>query len=195
MLRTSLAFLSVALLLSSPAQAQMRGGGGGAMSMSGMGAGCASGSNGAGALSSQARTAAGTTNTTGFGTNAAAAYYGMGVTPNALMAGAGNSTMTNTAAAYYGMGGYGVTAWPNPYAQVMGAYGNSLEGFGAPYGMNDGFSSFAWYEPNFLSDPFTAAVVAAERGSTDTMPRTRTRSTKAKSKLKRRSTAAKRTSF
>ena len=92
MLRISLAFLSVALLLASTARAQMRGGGGGAgaMAMSGMGAGgCASGSSTAGTATSQSRTAAGSSIATGFGANPAAAYYGMGSTPIASTAGAG----------------------------------------------------------------------------------------------------------
>ena len=84
MLRISLAFLSVALLLASSARAQMRGGGGGtgAMAMSGMGAQLRLGleyrrrrvSLAYGGRRSIAA---------GFGTNPAAVYYGMGSTLSA----------------------------------------------------------------------------------------------------------------
>jgi hypothetical protein len=189
MLRISLAFLSVALLLASTARAQGRGGGGGAlrMSMSGMSGGCASGTNGTGAT----MTAGGGTNAMGFGTNPAAANSGIGGSANASIVGAGNNTNAGIAAANFGMGGYGVTAWSNPNAQVTNAYGTYSGGFGAMNGMNDGPSSFGWNESYLLGDPFTAWLAAAERSSTDTRPRTRAKSTKSKTKVKRRVTQAK----
>jgi hypothetical protein len=162
------------------------------MSMSGMGGGCASGSNGTGATSSLAGTATGVgTHVTGSGTGLAAAYSGMGGSAIASMAGAGSSTNAGLAAAYSGMGGYGITAWSNPYAQVTNASGTSSGGFGAMSGRNDGPSSFGWNESYLLSDPFAAALAATERGSTDTTPRTRAKSAKSRSNLKRRVTRAK----
>ena len=44
--------------------------------------------------------------------------------------------------------------------------------------MNDGSSSFYGNEFNFMSDPFAAALAAAEWSSTDTTPRTRSKATK-----------------
>jgi hypothetical protein len=162
------------------------------MSMSGMSGGCALGSNGTGATSSLAGTATGgRTNATGFGTGLAAANSGMGGSTNASMAGAGSSTNAAIAAANSGMGGYGVTAWSNPYAQVTNAYGTSSGGFGAMSGLSDGPSSFGWNESYLLSDPFAAALAATERGSTYTTPRTRAKSAKSKIKAKRRVTRAK----
>jgi hypothetical protein len=164
--------------------------------MSGMSAGgCVSGSNTLGTMPSRTSTATGgSTNATGYGTNTAAAYFGMGGTPNASMAGAAYGNNANTAAAYFGMGGYGVTAWSNPYAQVNNADGNSSGGFGAMNGMNDSSSSFAGDEFNLVSDQYAAALAAAGSDPTDTTPRARSRSTKSKSKLKRRSPQAKGTS-
>ena len=132
MLRTSLAFMSVALLLASPARAQMRGGGG-----------CASGSSAAGAMSSLAGVAtSGGTNFMGYGANFAASYSGLGNIPNASMAGAMAMYGTNasSAAAYYntGIGGYGSTAWSYPYAMTDNVYGNSSVGFGLMNDMNLG---------------------------------------------------------
>jgi hypothetical protein len=186
MLRVGLTFLSIALLLASTARAQFRGGGGGAlrMSMSGMSGGCASGTNGTGTTSSLASTVTGGgTNATGFGTNLAAANSGIGGIANASIVGAG----TNTNA---GMGGYGVTAWSNPYAQATNAFGTSSAGFGAMTGMNDGPSAFGWTESYLWSDPFGVSLTATERSSTATAPRTRAKSTKAKTKVKRRVTRA-----
>jgi hypothetical protein len=197
MLRISLAFMSVVLLLASTARAQMRGGGtrgGSATSMSALGTGgCVSGSNTTGTTSFMSSTAgAGGANAMGFGSNPASAYLGMGGTPIASTAAAAYGTTASTAAAYYGMSGYGVTAWSNPYAQVNNAYGySSLGGFGAMNGMSDGSSSFGWGESNLPSDPFAAALAAADWSSTDTTPRTRSKSTKSQSKLKQRSKRAK----
>ena len=183
MLRTSLAFLSVALLLASPARAQGRAGG------------CASGSSAAGAMLTQARVAnGGGTNFVSFGSNLAASYGGTGTISNASTAGATAMYGTNagTAAAYYGtgIGGYGSAAWSYPYAMTDNGYGNSSGfglmndmNFGPMYGMTDGFSSIAANAFNSPGDAFDAA----ERSSTNTTPRTRSRSTKSRSKVKHRS--------
>jgi hypothetical protein len=190
MLRINLAFLSIALLLASTARAQVRGGGGAMrMSMSGMSGGCASGTNGTGASSSLASTATGGgANTPGFGTNLAATNSGIGGSANAATVGAGNNTNAAIAAANSGMGGYGITAWSNPYAQVTNAYGTSTGGFGAMSGMNDGPSAFGWNESYLLSDPLAASLAATERSSTDRTPRTRAKS---RTRVKRRVTRAK----
>jgi hypothetical protein len=184
MLRTSLAFISVALLLVSPARAQGRAGG------------CASGSSAAGTMSPLGGVATGGgTNVMGSGANRAASYSGFGNISNVSTAGATAMYGTNasTAAAYYGtgIGGYGSTAWSSPYALTDNVYGNSSVGFGlmndmnfGPMnGMTDGFSSIAANEFSHPGDGFAAA----ERSSTDTTPRTRSRSTKSKSKVKHRS--------
>ncbi len=184
MLRTSLAFLSVAVLLASPACAQTRAGG------------CASGSSVAGAMSPQARVATGGgTNFAGLGANLAASYGGSGNISNASTAGAMAMYGTNasTAAAYYnsGIGGYGSAAWSFPNAMTDNVYGNSSVGFGLMndmdfgpmYGMTDGFSPLAGNQFNPQGDAFDAA----ERSSTSTTLRTRLRSTKSKSKVKHRS--------
>ena len=102
-------------------------------------------------------------------------------------------TNASTAAAYYGtgIGGYSSAAWSFPYAPTDNLYGNSSVGFGlmnemnyGPMnGMTDGFSSIAVNEFNFPRDGFAEA----ERSSTDTTPRTRSRSKKSQSRLKHRS--------
>jgi hypothetical protein len=184
MLRTSLAFLSAALLLVSPARAQTRAGG------------CASGSSASGAMSTQGGVAnGGGTNFAGFGANLAASYGGSGNISNVSTAGltAMYGTNASTAAAYYGtgLGGYGSAAWSYPYAMTDNGYGNSAVGFGLMndmnfgpmYGMTDGFSSIA---PN-ASNPRGDAFDAAERSATDTTPRARSKSTKSRSKVKHRS--------
>ena len=61
---------------------------------------------------------------------------------------------------------------------------------GAMTGMNDGPSAFGWNESYLWSDPFGASLSATERSSTATAPRTRAKSTKAKTKVKRRVTRA-----
>jgi hypothetical protein len=150
---------------------------------------------GTGAASSMARTATGVgTNAMGFGMNPAAAYSGIGGGANAATIGAGSSNNASIPAAGSGMGGFGVSDWSNPSAQVMNADGASFGGLGAMNGMNDGPFPFAWDESYLLSDPFAVALAAAERGSIDTTPRTRAKSTKSQSKVKRRVTRAKRTS-
>jgi hypothetical protein len=185
MLRTSLAFMSVAVLLASPAGAQTRGGGG-----------CPSGSSAARAMSPLSGVATGGgTNFTGSGANFGASYSGLGNISNASTTGsmAMYGTNASTAAAYYGtgIGGYSSAAWSFPYAPTDDVYGNSSVGFGlmndmnyGPMnGMTDGFSSIAANEFNFPRDGFAEA----ERSSTDTTPRTRSRSKKSQSKLKHRS--------
>jgi hypothetical protein len=185
MLRTSLAFMSVALLLASPAGAQTRGGGG-----------CASGSSAAGAMSRQLGVAVGGgTSFMGSGANLGASYSGPGNISNASTTGAMATYGTNasTAAAYYNTGvvGYDSAAWSSPYATTDNVYGNSSVGFGlmndmndGPMnGMTDGFSSIAANEFNPPGDGFAAA----EQISTDTTPRTRSRSKKSQSKLRHRS--------
>ena len=181
MIRTSLAFMSVALLLASPARAETRGGGG-----------CTSGSSAAGARSSLAGVAGGGTNSMGFGANLAASYGGSGSISSTSMAGATAMYGTNasTATAYYGtgFGGYGSAAWPSPYAMTGNVYGNSSVAFGlmndmnlGPMdGMSNGFSSIA---ANAFDSP-SDGLAAAARSSTDTTPRTRSRSTKSRSKVK-----------
>jgi hypothetical protein len=162
------------------------------MSMSGMSGGCASGTNGTGATSSLANTTtAGGTNALGFGPNFPAANSGIGGNANASIVGAGINPNASIAAANSGMGGYGVTAWSNPYAQLTNAYGISSGGFGAMSGMNDGPSSFGWNESYLLSDPFAASLAVTEPSSIDTTPRTRAKATKSKTKVKRRITRAK----
>jgi hypothetical protein len=185
MFRTSLAFMSVALLLASPARAQMRGGGG-----------CASGSSAAGARSSLAGVAtSGGTNFMGNGANLAPSYSGSGNIPNSSMAGAMAMYGTNasSATAYYntGSGGYGSAAWLYPDALTDNVYANSSVGSGSMNdmnlgpmnGMSNGVSAIAANEFNPPGD----GLAAAERSSTDATPRTRSRLTKSQSKLKHRS--------
>ena len=99
-------------------------------------------------------------------------------------------TNASTATAYYGtgFGGYGSAAWPSPYAMTGNVYGNSSVAFGlmndmnlGPMdGMSNGFSSIA---ANAFDSP-SDGLAAAARSSTDTTPRTRSRSTKSRSKVK-----------
>ena len=202
MLRISLAFLSVALLLASTAQGSDEGRRGRAARWPcrGWAPAAASGSKAAGTASSSrtrpwqrssprasVRTPAASSIATGFGTNPAVAYYGMGSTPTLRRPGRGTAHTASTAAAFSGVGGYGVVAGSNPYAQVNNTYGNTDAGFGAMNGMNDGSSSFYGNEFHFMSDPFAAALAAAEWSSTDTTPRTRSKATKPRFKVKPRS--------